>query len=117
MSDNNNDTTTVNVKESPIPPPKKLSGLRQAAYIMKCLDNGEYFEEIIQKFEGDEQLVKLWMSFLLHNKCIENPIDHTWQITDKGKRWIEKYEEVGGSAAASPTFRNTQNQSQNNNNN
>ena len=59
---------------------------------MKCLNDGEYFEQIIQKFDGDEQLVKLWMSFLLHNKCIQYPLDHKWLITDKGKRWIEKYD-------------------------
>ena len=60
---------------------------------MRCLDSGEYVEQIVQKFGGDEQLVKLWMSFLLHNKCIQNPaIDHKWLITDKGKRWIEKYD-------------------------
>jgi len=89
---------TANVKE-PSRPSKKLSGLRQAAYIMKCLDNEEDFEQIIQKFAGDEQLVKLWMSFLLHNRCIENPaIDHKWLITEKGKRWIQKYEWGTGGA-------------------
>ena len=102
MPDYNNDINTVNVKE--LPPPKKLSGLRQAIYIMKCLDRGEYFEQIVQKFEGDEQLVRLWMSFLLHNKCIQkNPaLNHKWLITDKGKSWIEKYnddDERGGNGS------------------
>ena len=71
IDDNNN----FEIQQSP---PTKLSGLRQAVCIMKCLSKGEYFEQIVQKFDGDEQLVKLWMSFLLHNKCIEkNPaIDH-----------------------------------------
>ena len=87
----NNSTTTEGQQQQPLT--KKLSGLRQAIYVMKCLDSGEYFEQIIEKFGGDEQLVKLWMSFLLHNKCIQNPaIDHKWLITDKGKRWIEKYD-------------------------
>ena len=86
----NDNTTTVNVKQSS--PTKKLSGLPQAIYIMKCLDAGKYIEQIVQEFEGDEQLVKLWMSFLLHNKCIQIVIDHKWLITEKGRRWIEKYE-------------------------
>jgi hypothetical protein len=108
---NNNDTNTVNVKESL--PPRKLSGLRQAIYIMKCLDAGEYFELITQKFDGDEQLVKLWMSFLLHNKCIrKNPsIDRECIVTEKGKRWMEKYD-GSGTAAASATIRKTKNQRQ-----
>jgi hypothetical protein len=71
--------------------PTKLSGLKQAVYIMKCLGKGEYFEQIIEKFDGDEQLVKLWTSFLLHNKCIQNPLDHKWIVTEKGKRWMNKY--------------------------
>src|SRR5918911_3025760 len=95
MPDYNNDINTVNVKE--LPPPKKLSGLRQAIYIMKCLDAGEYFEQIIQKFDGDEQLVRLWMSFLLHNKCIRinSSIDRECIVTEKGKRWLEKYDGSG----------------------
>jgi hypothetical protein len=93
MLDDNNSNNNYNIKrqqqQSPI---KKLSGLRQAIYIMRCLSKGEYFEQITEKFDGDEQLVKLWMSFLLHNKCIQNPLDHKWVVTEKGKRWIEKYE-------------------------
>jgi hypothetical protein len=85
----NNSTTTEGQQQPLI---KKVSGLRQAIYIMRCLDNGEYFEQIVERFGGDEQLVKLWMSFLLHNKCIQNPLDHKWLITEKGKRWIEKYD-------------------------
>jgi predicted transcriptional regulator len=93
--DNSNDNNSIKMRQQQSP--TRLSGLRQAIYIMRCLDNGEYFEQIVQKFDGDEQLVKLWMSFLLHNKCIQNPaIDHKWLITEKGKRWIEKYDERHG---------------------
>jgi hypothetical protein len=63
---------------------------------MKCLSEGEYFDQITEKFDGDEQLVKLWMSFLLHNKCIQNPLDHKWVVTEKGKRWMNKYELTSG---------------------
>ena len=100
MSDNNSNNNNFERRQQQSPT-KKLSGLRQAIYIMRCLDNGEYFEQIVEKFEGDEQLVKLWMSFLLNNKCIQNPLDHKWLITDKGKRWIAKYEGEGNGDAAS----------------
>ena len=88
LDNNNNDDNNAEIIQQQ---PTKLSGLRQAIYIMRCLDNGEYFEQIVQKFDWDEQLVRLWMSFLLHNKCIQNPVDHKWLVTEKGKRWIEKY--------------------------
>ena len=42
--------------------PSKLSALRQTVYIMKCLIEGQYLEQIVDKFERDKQLVDLWMS-------------------------------------------------------
>jgi len=59
---------------------------------MKCLSAGQYPEQIVDKFDGDKQLVDLWMSFLIHNKCIQNPVDHRWIVTEKGKEWMKKYE-------------------------
>src|SRR5919199_988534 len=94
MLDNNSNNSNIE-RQHQQSPTKKLSGLRQAIYIMRCLRKGEYFEQIIERFDGDEQLVKLWMSFLLHNKCIQNPLDHKWIVTEKGKRWIEKYDGEG----------------------
>ena len=105
MSENNsNDNNSIAVRQQQSP--TTLSGLRQAIYIMRCLDNGEYFEQIIEKFGGDEQLVKLWMSFLLHNKCIQYPRDYKWLITDKGKRWIEKYDERQSTASKTTPIAN-----------
>jgi hypothetical protein len=47
--------------------------------------------------------VKLWISYLIHNKRIQNPIDHKWIVTEKGKRWMEKYERGGRSTTAAAT--------------
>ena len=96
----NNGTTDGIIK---IQQPNKLHGLHQALFIMKCLSEGQYLDQIIDKFEGDEQLVKLWISYLIHNKRIQNPIDHKWIVTEKGKRWMEKYERGGRSTTAAAT--------------
>ncbi|HEX7031992.1 MAG TPA: hypothetical protein VF172_03230 [Nitrososphaera sp.] len=46
--------------------------------------------EIVELFRGDEQLVDIWRSFLLHNHWIEQ-VDGKWAVTKKGKEWIGKY--------------------------
>jgi hypothetical protein len=90
---NNNTTMKSQQQEDIITDPLKLSGLGQATYIMKGISESEPLEKIIKKFEEDEQLVKLWMSFLLRNKCIQKPTgDHRWLVTDNGIQWIEKYQ-------------------------
>lgn len=45
---------------------------------------------VITEFEGDEQLVLIWISFLLHNGWMAKP-DGKRLITDKGKLWAKKY--------------------------
>lgn len=32
----------------------------------------------------------MWMCFLQHNRWMEHP-DGKWEITAKGKNWIERY--------------------------
>ena len=71
--------------------PLRLAGLRQATYVMKKLDEGKDLNDIIEDFESDQQLVKMWMSFLQHNQWIEKP-DGKWLITDKGREKMAKYD-------------------------
>jgi hypothetical protein len=37
--------------------PDRLSGLAQAAFVLKCLAQGESIKTIAEKLHGDEQLV------------------------------------------------------------
>ena len=53
------------------------------------LEDGMHEGDIIEQFGGDEQLVQLWISFLLHNRWMEHP-DGKWEATEKGKMWIVK---------------------------
>jgi hypothetical protein len=57
---------------------------------MKKLEKGESLDNIIRDFESDQQLVKMWLMFLEHNRWIEKP-NGKWLITNKGKEKMKKY--------------------------
>jgi predicted transcriptional regulator len=75
----------------------KPYGLHAAIHILKCLSSGESKKQLVKDFDGDEQLVSMWMSFLLHNRWMikDDPEKDHWVTTDKGQDWIDKYEGVG----------------------
>lgn len=51
MSNNNRCNNDVKKDDRIITHPIKLSGLRQAIYIIKCLGKDEYPDQIAEKFE------------------------------------------------------------------
>ena len=67
--------------------PFKLRGLMQAVYVSECLCLGFTQEEIAGKFNGDTQLVDMWVSFVRHNHWVDYDIKtHRWSMTSKGER-------------------------------
>jgi hypothetical protein len=80
---------------------RKLPGLHAATHILKCLASGESKEQLVKEFDGDEQLVSMWISFLLHNRWMLKENGRKmynkdyWVITDKGQDWIDKYDADG----------------------
>jgi len=67
--------------------PTALRGLHQAAYVMSCLCEGKSIPNIVQKFQGDHQLVAMWVNFLKHNHWVEfDGVNNDYKITDKGLR-------------------------------
>lgn len=66
--------------------PVKLAGLKQAAYVMQCLNKGQSTEQIAIALNGDEQLVTMWVSFLRHNHWVIEE-SGKWSITAKGENW------------------------------
>ena len=84
--------------------PSKLRGLRQAAYVLDCLIDGKTESEIAITFEGDKQLARMWVSFVLHNHWVQEQIsdDRTthWVATDKGIDLLKKYELAAVSQSA-----------------
>jgi len=63
--------------------PARLVGLKQAVYVMECLVKGQSKEEIVGTLGADEQLVTMWISFLMHNHWIAQTIGG-WSSTAKG---------------------------------
>ena len=74
--------------------PKKLSPLETAAYVLECIHEGKRKEEIVQRFDNDEQLVSLWLTFLKANDWLEEDHDSNNQlvVSEEGKQWIKKFE-------------------------
>jgi hypothetical protein len=66
--------------------PVQLAGLKQAAYVMKCLVEGYTEEEIVKILGKDQQLVVMWISFLRHNQWMEKSMEG-WSMTAKGVVW------------------------------
>jgi predicted transcriptional regulator len=55
---------------------------------MGCIKQGKSEQEIVACFEGDEQLVNMWMMFLRGNRWIETDKHGNFVITEKAKRWM-----------------------------
>ncbi len=72
--------------------PAKLLGLKQAAYISGRLLDGLSQKEISNVFDGDAQLVQMWMLFLKHNSWIRLSADGKWSYTPKGQAWVSRVE-------------------------
>jgi hypothetical protein len=74
--------------------PKKLSPLETAAYVLECIHEGKRKEEIVQRFDDDEQLVSLWLTFLKANDWLEEDHNSNSQlvVSEEGKQWIKKFE-------------------------
>lgn len=75
--------------------PLKLRGLAQAAFILFCFEMGVQEFKIIKKVKGDYGLVKMWLSFLLHNhymaKEFHPDVCFIYSVTDKGKEFLDRY--------------------------
>lgn len=78
----------VPMKDPKIINPVHLHGLQQALYILRRIMAGESEQDItINEFNGDEQIVKIWIQFLLDVHLLECK-DGSWVLTDKGAPFI-----------------------------
>ena len=59
--------------------------------MLKCFEEGKDESDIIQLFQGDEQLVEIWKNFIIHNHWM-NERDGKWEATPKGLEWTRKYD-------------------------
>jgi len=66
-----------------------LRGLRAAAFIAGSLAESKDKKWIVSRFNGDEQLVNMWISFIHHNRWVNKAgSSEEWSLTDKGKKRI-----------------------------
>jgi len=75
----------------------RLRGLTAATCILKWLSKGYGKDQIIYgKFNGDIQIVSLWIDFLKDKNWIEekeDSVDGTdFKVTKKGKTWLNRFE-------------------------
>jgi hypothetical protein len=68
--------------------PLSLRGLNQAIFIMRYIDLGKSKQEIVKRFNGDEQLVDLWISYMRHNHWLESNNTGGLKVTDKARSWL-----------------------------
>jgi hypothetical protein len=71
--------------------PLYLRGLKQALYILHNLEEGQTNDQIIQRFEGDSQLVEIWTTFLVDNYWITKNELGGMAVTEKGILCLRKY--------------------------
>lgn len=60
-------------------------------FVLQCLDRGQTRKQIVELLNGDDNLVDIWMSFLIQYDWIEqrNESDE-WSVTPKGREWYEE---------------------------
>jgi len=65
-------------------PAHSLSRLRQGSYILKCVSEGRTRKEIVEEFDGDEQLVLIWINYLMER----NYLNTVSVVTNEGYAFL-----------------------------
>ena len=68
-----------------------LSEFQSALYILKCLSEGKDEGYLVQRFDNDEQLVRIWINLLTELKLLEVNQVGEYVITDKGREYLQTY--------------------------
>ncbi|MGH9976943.1 MAG: hypothetical protein ACRD8Z_14070 [Nitrososphaeraceae archaeon] len=69
----------------------RLSELQSALYILKCISEGKDEDQIVERFIGDGQLVKTWLSVLSDIRLVERNFVNELVITKEGQKYLERY--------------------------
>jgi hypothetical protein len=68
------------------------SALISAVHFLICLTEGKSPEDIAKDFDGDIELVRIWIDYMMGiNWVYRNAVDGIWVALDDGKKWIEKF--------------------------
>ncbi len=68
-------------------PAHSLSPLRQASYILKCISEGRTREGIVEEFDGNRQLVLIWINYLMERNYLNN----VSVVTNEGYAFLRNF--------------------------
>jgi hypothetical protein len=69
----------------------RLSELQSALYILRCVSEGKNEDQIVERFIGDDQLVKTWLAVLSDICLVERNFVNELVITREGQKYLERY--------------------------
>ncbi|MGB6672220.1 MAG: hypothetical protein WBE34_07295 [Candidatus Nitrosopolaris sp.] len=69
-------------------PGRSLPALKQALYILKCISEGQSRKDIVDEFEGDAQLVSIWIDFLHEHGWLVEENNNKLTLTEDGGKMI-----------------------------
>ena len=59
-------------------------------FVLQCLDRGQTRKQIVELLNGDEDLLDVWISFLMQYDWIRQEIESDeWSVTPRGREWYE----------------------------
>ena len=77
------------IKKSPMD-----SALGTALHILRCIDEGQSTEEIMQSLDNNEQLVSVWIQYLKAISWLKEDTQGNLVASDDGKARMQRYEMV-----------------------
>ena len=72
--------------------PERLSGLKQAMYVLSRLYDGAPEKSIVESCDKDRQVIEIWIEFLKERNWIIRDSSNTkWELTEDGKNQVTSY--------------------------
>ncbi len=68
-----------------------LSEMQSALFILKCLSEVKDEGYLVDRFDNDEQLVRIWMNLLTELKLLMVNVVGEYVITNKGREYLQTY--------------------------
>jgi len=68
-----------------------LSEMQSALFILKCLSEGKDEGYLVDRFDNDDQLVRIWMNLLTELKLLIVNVVGEYVITNKGRDYLQTY--------------------------
>jgi hypothetical protein len=73
---------------------KTITEVETLAYILRFISDGKNEEQIVKIFNGDKQLVKIWIETLIEIHFIDINSFNEIILTPDGNRYLEKFDSI-----------------------